>query len=57
MTLLAIPYAADAYDKTDSISGVMDGDGCQVEYSYDQEVTLIAPLPSYGQDVVVAAQP
>jgi hypothetical protein len=26
---------------------------CQVRYRYDREVTLIVPMPSYGQEVVV----
>jgi hypothetical protein len=26
---------------------------CQIRYRYDREVTLIVPMPSYGQEVVV----
>ena len=45
----------------DSITGITasepSGEGqsaCRVRYSYVQEVTLIVPLPSYGQTVVIA---
>lgn len=41
-----------AYDVSTSVSNVSTGDGCKVRYSYDKEVTLIVPLPSYGQTVV-----
>ena len=30
-------------------------DGCKVRYAYDKEVTLLVPLPSYGQVVVATA--
>ena len=48
-----------AYDEGDSITGIASenaiiGAPGKVRYSYVQEVTLIVPLPSYGQTVVVA---
>lgn len=46
-----------AMDVSGSISQVIEGDGCKVRYSYDKEVTLIRPLPSYGQTVVAAVDP
>ena len=44
-----------ANDVSESISRVTEGDGCKVRYSYDKEVTLLVPLPSYGQVVVATA--
>jgi hypothetical protein len=44
-----------AHNVTESISRVTSGDGCKVRYSHDREVTLIMPLPSYGQVVVASA--
>jgi hypothetical protein len=32
-----------------------DSSGCAVNYRYDREVTLVVPLPSYGQTVVFEA--
>jgi hypothetical protein len=44
-----------ALSNSDTMFGVMEGDGCKVGYSYDLEVKLIVPLPSYGQEVVMVA--
>jgi hypothetical protein len=30
-------------------------ESCRVKYRYDKEVTLVVPLPSYGQTVVIKA--
>jgi hypothetical protein len=43
------------------VSGTIEGEvtetasGCTVKYRFDKEVTLIVPLPSFGQSVVVSA--
>jgi hypothetical protein len=44
-----------ANDVSESISRITEGDGCKVRYAYDKEVTLLVPLPSYGQVVVATA--
>jgi len=49
---LSASMSLSAFDVSASISFETQGDGCTVRFSYDKEVTLIAPLPSYGQAVV-----
>lgn len=38
-------------DVSKSFSLESEGEGCNVKCYFDQEVTLIVPLPSYGQTV------
>ena len=55
--LYSVSMNLSANDESLSISYITEGDGCKVRYSYDKEVTLIVPLPSYGHTVVLAANP
>jgi hypothetical protein len=52
---LSLWSSFSALSNSNTMYGVMEGDGCKVGYSYDLEVKLIVPLPSYGQDVVMVA--
>ena len=52
---LSASMSLSAFDVTESISRVTEGDGCKVRYSHDREVTLIVPLPPPGQMVVASA--
>jgi hypothetical protein len=44
-----------ANDVSERVSRETEGDGCTIRYSYDREVTLLVPLPSYGQTIVFQA--
>jgi len=55
--LMDTSMALSASHDSGRVSGLATGDGCEVGYSYDREVTLIAPMPSYGQTVVLIANP
>jgi hypothetical protein len=44
-----------ANDVSESVSNVSEGDGCKIRYTYDREVTLLVPMPSFGQVVVATA--
>ena len=57
---LSVMMGLSGLAEGDSITGITASEvttflsPCKVRYSYVQEVTLIVPLPSYGQTVVVA---
>jgi hypothetical protein len=55
--LPSVSMILSALGDSTSVSEVVEGDGCKVRYSYDREVTLISPLPSFGQSVVMTANP
>ena len=46
-----------AMDESRSISVTIEAYGCKLNYRYDKEVTLMVPLPPYGQTVVATANP
>jgi hypothetical protein len=46
-------YATLDSGKVEITASASSDSSCKVRYSYDREVTLIVPMPSYGQEVVV----
>ena len=52
---LSASMRLSAFDVSESVSKITEGDGCKVRYTYDKEVALIVPMPSYGQVVVASA--
>jgi len=54
---ISASMSLSANDVSESVSRVVEGDGCEVRYAHDKEVTLIVPLPPYGQMVVASASP
>ncbi len=52
---VSVSMTLSANDVSESVSRVTEGDGCKIRYSYDRDVALLVPLPSFGQVVVASA--
>jgi len=51
----SLDLSLSATQDSGTVEGELGEGSCKVKYRYDKEVTLVVPLPSFGQTVVVKA--